>query len=175
MLLRVKLLPIAGCQCQLSVPVPVPVSSFQLPVVTSCQSPKSSQKSPSLLCISTTSVSNHNPCRGFHARSNKSAHYDPLEKVEPVGRFEHDEPGLRADHECPNLLKNASEVFELSPHCGTEIQGIQIVRTGRTRGTRLRLTLAVRPDQRWPRRDGISLCRERLPCVPRPGICQHWL
>ncbi|KAH8881763.1 putative alpha-ketoglutarate-dependent sulfonate dioxygenase [Thozetella sp. PMI_491] len=54
------------------------------------------------------------------------AHYDPLESVEPVGRFEHDEPGLRADHKLPNLLKDATKVFELSPHCGTEIQGVQI-------------------------------------------------
>ncbi|KAH8655398.1 hypothetical protein BX600DRAFT_482921 [Xylariales sp. PMI_506] len=53
-------------------------------------------------------------------------HYDPLETVEPVGRFEHDEPGLRADRACPNLLKDATKVFELSPHCGTEIQGVQI-------------------------------------------------
>ncbi|KAJ9143863.1 Taurine catabolism dioxygenase TauD/TfdA [Pleurostoma richardsiae] len=53
-------------------------------------------------------------------------HYDPLEKVEPVGPFEHDEPGLRADPALPNLLKGATKVFEVSPHCGTEIQGVQI-------------------------------------------------
>jgi sulfonate dioxygenase len=45
----------------------------------------------------------------------------------PVGRFEHDDPGHRADPNKPNLLKNATKVFELSPHCGTEIQGVQIV------------------------------------------------
>ncbi|RAO73370.1 uncharacterized protein BHQ10_009382 [Talaromyces amestolkiae] len=53
-------------------------------------------------------------------------HYDPLEKIVPVGRFEHEDPGHRADPNKPNLLKNATKVFELSPHCGTEIQGVQI-------------------------------------------------
>ncbi|KAL1889664.1 hypothetical protein Sste5346_008783 [Sporothrix stenoceras] len=53
-------------------------------------------------------------------------HYDPLESVEMVGPFEHDEPGLRADKSCPNLLKGATQVSELSPHCGTEILGVQI-------------------------------------------------
>ncbi|KAI0174762.1 hypothetical protein BJ166DRAFT_621194 [Pestalotiopsis sp. NC0098] len=53
-------------------------------------------------------------------------HYDPLEKVEEVGRFEHDDPGHRADPLKPNLLKHATKVFDLSPHCGTEIQGVQI-------------------------------------------------
>lgn len=56
-----------------------------------------------------------------------TAFYDPLEKVEPVGPFEHDDPGHRADPSFPNLLKNASNVVELSPHCGTELQGVQIV------------------------------------------------
>ncbi|KAF3014988.1 hypothetical protein G7054_g7764 [Neopestalotiopsis clavispora] len=53
-------------------------------------------------------------------------HYDPLEKVEEVGRFEHDDPGHRADPLKPNLLKHATKVFDLSPHCGTEIHGVQI-------------------------------------------------
>lgn len=43
-----------------------------------------------------------------------------------VGPFEHDEPGLRADKSCPNLLKGATKISELSPHCGTEILGVQI-------------------------------------------------
>lgn len=55
------------------------------------------------------------------------AYYDPLEKVEPVGPFEHIDPGHRADPKLPNLLEGATKVFELSPHCGTEIQGVQIV------------------------------------------------
>ena len=55
------------------------------------------------------------------------AHYDPLEKVEPVGEFEHDDPGHRAHPSMQNLLKDAINVFELSPHCGTELQGVQIV------------------------------------------------
>lgn len=45
-----------------------------------------------------------------------------------VGSFEHDDPGHRADPSFPNLLEKASNVLELSPHCGTELQGVQIVR-----------------------------------------------
>lgn len=56
------------------------------------------------------------------------AFYDPLEKVEMVGPFEHDDPGHRADPSFPNLLEKATNVLELSPHCGTELQGVQIVR-----------------------------------------------
>ncbi|KAF4772203.1 hypothetical protein N7455_009110 [Penicillium solitum] len=52
--------------------------------------------------------------------------YDPLEKVEMVGSFEHDDPGHRADPSFPNLLEKATNVLELSPHCGTELQGVQI-------------------------------------------------
>lgn len=55
------------------------------------------------------------------------AHYDPLEQVEPVGSFEHDEPGHRADPAMPNLLGQGVEATELSPHCGTELLGVQIV------------------------------------------------
>ncbi|KAL2835356.1 alpha-ketoglutarate-dependent taurine dioxygenase [Aspergillus pseudoustus] len=53
-------------------------------------------------------------------------HYDPLEKVVPVGAFEHEDPGHRAEPSFPNLLKDATKVVELSPHCGTELQGVQI-------------------------------------------------
>ncbi|KAI2731750.1 hypothetical protein DTO012A8_10237 [Penicillium roqueforti] len=52
--------------------------------------------------------------------------YDPLEKVEMVGPFEHDDPGHRADPSFPNLLKKATNVVQLSPHCGTELNGVQI-------------------------------------------------
>lgn len=54
------------------------------------------------------------------------AHYDPLEKVEPVGSFEHKDPGHNADPSLPNLLHDATKVLELSPHCGTELHGVQI-------------------------------------------------
>ncbi|KAF2636340.1 taurine catabolism dioxygenase [Massarina eburnea CBS 473.64] len=54
------------------------------------------------------------------------AHYDPLEKVEEVGPFEHDDPGHRADPTLPNLLATATNVVELSPHCGSELQGVQL-------------------------------------------------
>lgn len=54
------------------------------------------------------------------------AHYDPDEKVEGVGRFEHDDPGFRADPALPTLLKEVTNKFDLSPHCGTELHGVQI-------------------------------------------------
>jgi sulfonate dioxygenase len=52
--------------------------------------------------------------------------YDPLEKVEELGSFEHDDPGHRADPELASLLKNAEKVVDLSPHVGTEIEGVQL-------------------------------------------------
>lgn len=52
--------------------------------------------------------------------------YDPLEKVEDLGTFEHVDPGHRADPAMPNLLKNATKMVELSPHIGTEIEGVQL-------------------------------------------------
>jgi sulfonate dioxygenase len=52
--------------------------------------------------------------------------YDPLEKVEDVGEFEHDDPGHRADPSFPNLLSKATKVENLSPHVGTEIEGVQL-------------------------------------------------
>ncbi|KAK5121606.1 hypothetical protein LTR85_004778 [Meristemomyces frigidus] len=52
--------------------------------------------------------------------------YDPLEKVDDIGAFEHKDAGLRADAALPNLLKNASKVYDLSPHVGTEIEGVQL-------------------------------------------------
>lgn len=55
------------------------------------------------------------------------ADYDPNEKVEEVGPFEHDDPGHRADPAMPHLLKAATKVAELSPHCGTELEGVQLV------------------------------------------------
>jgi sulfonate dioxygenase len=43
-----------------------------------------------------------------------------------VGRFEHDEPGHRANPAKPNLLAGATKIIELSPHCGTELLGVQL-------------------------------------------------
>jgi alpha-ketoglutarate-dependent taurine dioxygenase len=43
-----------------------------------------------------------------------------------VGPFEHDDPGHRADPSFPHLFKTATKIFELSPHCGTELQGVQL-------------------------------------------------
>ena len=59
--------------------------------------------------------------------TNFPAHYDPLENVETVGEFEHDDPGFRADPEMRALLTKATKAFELSPHCGTELHGVQLV------------------------------------------------
>ncbi|KAG7795457.1 hypothetical protein KL929_003808 [Ogataea haglerorum] len=51
--------------------------------------------------------------------------YDPLEKVEDIGKFVHHDPGHRADPAMPNLLKTAI-VMDLSPCIGTEIRGTQL-------------------------------------------------
>ncbi|KAJ5546800.1 hypothetical protein N7494_004385 [Penicillium frequentans] len=52
--------------------------------------------------------------------------YDPLEKVEDIGAFEHFDPGHRADPKLPNLMKTATKVWDLSPHVGTEVHGVQL-------------------------------------------------
>lgn len=77
--------------------------------------------------------------------------YDPLEKVDDLGPFTHHDPGHRADPALPNLLRlpplppkalvgppsspssttttsSASTVklTDLSPHVGTEIDGVQL-------------------------------------------------
>ncbi|KAH8895533.1 putative alpha-ketoglutarate-dependent sulfonate dioxygenase [Thozetella sp. PMI_491] len=52
--------------------------------------------------------------------------YDPLEKVTDLGNFEHFDPGHRADPALPNLLAGATKVTDLSPHVGTEIEGVQL-------------------------------------------------
>jgi sulfonate dioxygenase len=44
-----------------------------------------------------------------------------------VGRFDHDEPGFRADPKMPNLFAAATKVEDLSPYCGTELHGVQLV------------------------------------------------
>lgn len=54
------------------------------------------------------------------------AFYDPLEKVEDIGAFEHKDPGHRADPTFPNLLKAATKIYDLSPSVGTEISGVQL-------------------------------------------------
>ncbi|KAL1893741.1 hypothetical protein Sste5346_006242 [Sporothrix stenoceras] len=54
--------------------------------------------------------------------------YDPLETVEDLGYFDHYDPGHRADPNYPNLLANATKVVDLSPHVGTEVEGVQISR-----------------------------------------------
>ncbi|KAK6212520.1 hypothetical protein LQW54_005104 [Pestalotiopsis sp. IQ-011] len=53
-------------------------------------------------------------------------HYDPLEKVEDLGYFEHVDVGHRADPAFPNLLAGATKVYDLSPSVGTEIEGVQL-------------------------------------------------
>lgn len=53
-------------------------------------------------------------------------YYDPLEQVEMVGRFTHDEPGLRANPSKSNLLATATKIEDLSPYCGTELHGVQL-------------------------------------------------
>ncbi|TVY84404.1 Alpha-ketoglutarate-dependent sulfonate dioxygenase [Lachnellula suecica] len=53
-------------------------------------------------------------------------HYDPLEKVEMVGAFEHVDPGHRANPLKPNILAKATKIADLSPHVGTELHGVQL-------------------------------------------------
>lgn len=45
-----------------------------------------------------------------------------------VGPFRFEDPGLRADPKKPNLLADATKITELSPWCGTELLGVQLVR-----------------------------------------------
>ncbi|KAE9404113.1 TauD-domain-containing protein [Gymnopus androsaceus JB14] len=52
--------------------------------------------------------------------------YDPLEKVEDIGPFEHFDPGHRADPAKPNLFKDVTKMWDISPHIGTEIHGVQV-------------------------------------------------
>ncbi|KAK5653051.1 hypothetical protein OQA88_9337 [Cercophora sp. LCS_1] len=52
--------------------------------------------------------------------------YDPLEKVEDIGEFEHFDPGHRADPKLPNLLATATKIVDLSPSVGTEVFGVQL-------------------------------------------------
>lgn len=52
--------------------------------------------------------------------------YDPLEKVEDIGLFEHNDAGHRADPAMRNLLGKATKIIDLSPHVGTEIEGVQL-------------------------------------------------
>jgi sulfonate dioxygenase len=76
------------------------------------------------LCILTTCVSSKSPFQTLYSRL--SAFYDPLEKVEDIGTFEHHDPGHRADPKLPNLFAHATKVVDLSPRCGTEIEGVQL-------------------------------------------------
>lgn len=53
-----------------------------------------------------------------------------MEKVEDIGSFDHKDPGHRADPSFPNLLKNATKIYDLSPNVGTEIEGVQLSQLG---------------------------------------------
>ncbi|KAI9283276.1 hypothetical protein BY458DRAFT_486113 [Sporodiniella umbellata] len=43
-----------------------------------------------------------------------------------LGEFEHHDPGHRADPNKASLLKGATKVFDVTPHIGTEIHGVQL-------------------------------------------------
>lgn len=78
------------------------------------------------LCIRTICVRmNYQPFKGLSILTS-SAFYDPLEKVEDIPPFDHQDPGLLADPTLPNLLNSATSVVDLSPHVGTEIHGVQL-------------------------------------------------
>lgn len=46
--------------------------------------------------------------------------------MDDIGAFEHKDVGLRADPGLSNLLRDATRVYDLSPHVGTEIEGVQL-------------------------------------------------
>ena len=56
----------------------------------------------------------------------RQAFYDPLEKVDGIPAFDHQDPGRLADPTYPNLLGKHSQTLNLSPHVGTEIRGVQL-------------------------------------------------
>ncbi|KAJ4301511.1 hypothetical protein N0V90_003604 [Kalmusia sp. IMI 367209] len=79
--------------------------------------------------------------------------YDPLEKVEDIGEFEHFDAGHRADPKLPNLLANATKVVDLSPHVGTEIEGVQISQLSKAGLDELALLAAKRGALVFRRQD----------------------
>ncbi|ORE01888.1 TauD-domain-containing protein [Rhizopus microsporus var. microsporus] len=50
----------------------------------------------------------------------------PETKYPSLENFEHHDPGHRADPTKASILKQATKVFDLTPHIGTEIHGLQL-------------------------------------------------
>ncbi|KAI9283274.1 hypothetical protein BY458DRAFT_486112 [Sporodiniella umbellata] len=50
----------------------------------------------------------------------------PNKEYPEIGEFEHHDPGHRADPNKASLLKGATKVFDVTPHIGTEIHGVQL-------------------------------------------------
>lgn len=90
-----------------------------------------------------------------------------------VGPFEHDDPGHRADPSFPNLLKKATNVVQLSPHCGTELKGVQIVRIYAiiiSIGRANTIANLVGAFNRGPRRTRAHGGRPRMSSIPGPDL-----
>jgi sulfonate dioxygenase len=58
--------------------------------------------------------------------------------------FEHKDPGFRADPTKASILKNAGKVFDITPHIGTEIHGLQLSSLTDTQKDDLALLVAER-------------------------------
>lgn len=52
--------------------------------------------------------------------------WDGSLKYSPLTEFEHKDPGLRADSNLPNLLKDGVEARDLTPKFGSEVKGVQL-------------------------------------------------
>ncbi|EIE81745.1 hypothetical protein G6F46_002204 [Rhizopus delemar] len=50
----------------------------------------------------------------------------PDKEYPEIGSFEHQDPGHRGDTNKVSLFKNATKVFDVTPHIGTEIHGLQL-------------------------------------------------
>jgi sulfonate dioxygenase len=69
-------------------------------------------------------------CPQDGTNSTKYPHYlptwDPEEKYAPLQPFEHRDHGLDADLSFPDLLPQGTQVTDLTPTIGTEVEGIQL-------------------------------------------------
>ncbi|KAG2204694.1 hypothetical protein INT47_011990 [Mucor saturninus] len=68
----------------------------------------------------------------------------PETKYPDLELFEHKDPGHRADPTKASILKNAEKVFDLTPHIGTEIHGLQLSALTDTQKDDLALLVAER-------------------------------
>lgn len=58
--------------------------------------------------------------------------------------FDHQDPGHRADPKKASLYDNAEKIFDLTPHIGTEVHGLQLSALTDTQKDDLALLVAER-------------------------------